>query len=145
MKKMTGGALLAGLVLLGLSGAPAAQADSRNASDIAHVTSTKYLCIYQNDNYGGGRFCVAPRGSGFTTVDLPGKHWQNKSGRVDNAASSMKNATRCKARLRDTRYYGAKEYYVKPGPNSNDADLTKNKNNPRFDNKTSQIVIDCPR
>ncbi|GAA4637370.1 hypothetical protein GCM10023196_090900 [Actinoallomurus vinaceus] len=138
MKKTVTGALVAGLVGLCLSSAPAAHADASNAAGAVHAAAT-YFCIYENGDFGGGQFCATPPTSGFKTIGLPGKRWKNTKRSANNAASSMRNGTRCNVWLDDTPYYGTKKYIAK----AHSVDKTFKNNG--FNDKASQIVFDCPR
>ncbi|MEO3792714.1 peptidase inhibitor family I36 protein [Nonomuraea sp. B10E15] len=129
MRKVVVGSLLAVVAVVGAPGVAAVHADSRSSS------AAGSFCLYEHDNYKGGRAC-------FKTGDrdLRNNRWSGTGRSADNGASSMKNETRYFVYLYSLPglkggWYGARPY-------SSDTDLTKNSGgNPSFDNKASALVF----
>ncbi|MDR8410987.1 peptidase inhibitor family I36 protein [Nonomuraea sp. 3-1Str] len=132
MRKPASVALLASLVLGFLPGASPAQADTEAA--------TKYFCLYEHDDYKGGKWCITEGAYKQQKKDnnLSNNYWQGTSRPVNNGASSMKNDTLCAVWLYDAYSYGEGDTYYAQG-RSVDSDLTNN----GFDNEASSLHMDC--
>ncbi|MEO3887432.1 peptidase inhibitor family I36 protein [Nonomuraea sp. B5E05] len=128
MKKVVIGSLLAAVAVVGAPGVAAVQADSRTSSAAGSI------CLYEHDNYKGGRACFSKSDS-----NLANNRWSSTYRSVYNGASSMRNNTGYRVHLWSGRFYSGTSYTAQPY--SYDADLTKNSGNPSFDNNAESLKI----
>ncbi|MCO1658873.1 hypothetical protein [Pseudonocardia humida] len=132
MRKLSLITLLVPLILICSPGVSAAQSDEAEALSGS-------LCLYEHDDFKGGKWCVAsPAYHGWKTDNnLSNNYWTGTSRAVNNGASSMTNTTLCHAWLHDSYNRGGDVYNAQA--KSRDADLTNN----GMDNKVSSLHIDC--
>ncbi|MGP3936893.1 peptidase inhibitor family I36 protein [Nonomuraea sp. KM88] len=128
MKKVVVGSLLAVVAVVGAPGVAAVHADSRSSSAAGSI------CLYEHDNYKGGRACFSKSDS-----NLANNRWGGTYRSVYNGASSMRNNTGKNVYLYKYRFHTGTSYRAKPY--SSDADLTKNSGNPSFDNTAESLEI----
>ncbi|TDE30107.1 hypothetical protein E1295_41355 [Nonomuraea mesophila] len=126
MKKVVVGSLLAVVAVVGAPGVAAVHADSRSSS------AAGSFCLYEHDNYKGGRACFSK-----SDGDLANNRWAGTYRSVYNGASSMRNNTGKNVYLWSGR--GCSGTYYRAKPYSVDADLTKNSGNPSFDNNAESL------
>jgi hypothetical protein len=129
--------VMVGAAALGFAGMLGA-GPSAAAEETAHMSSPTggAFYVYEHDNFKG-------RLTYFTYTDKPqnlhGKSWAGDKGgnNVNDNISSMKNDTDRPVYLYDNANCTGQYYTAKP--HSEDKDLTKNTNNPSFDNRASCI------
>ena len=124
--------MVAGAVTLGFVGTlgvgPSAVAETVNMASQPGV-----FYVYEHDDFKGGSAAFTSSDS-----DLRNNSWYGQPGRIiDNNISSMKNQTDREIYLYDA--VGCTGEYYLARKKSEDGDLTKNTNNPSFDNRTSCI------
>jgi hypothetical protein len=132
--------VMVGAAALGFSGILVA-GPSAAAAETAHMSSPAgAFYVYEHDDFKGGSAL-------FTATDknLANDSWVGSPGRIiDNNISSMKNQTDRDIYMYDgggsskTNRFGDRYLARK---HSEDKDLTKNTNNPSFDNKASCIMF----
>jgi hypothetical protein len=135
MKKTVTSALLAAITVLSLS-APAAQAATRNTTSAGTAGFGQTFCLFEDSNFHRGHYCIKPpRDDRY--LKLSGKHWAATKRSVNNAATSVRNYTKCDVFLNDDLHYGSKVYWTKP--NSEDATFRNN----GFNDKASYVSFVC--
>jgi hypothetical protein len=133
--------VMVGAAALGFAGILVA-GPSAAAAETAHMSSQAggAFYVYEHDDFKGSSAV-------FTATDknLANNSWAGEPGRIlDNNISSMKNQTDRDIYMYDgggsskTACFG--DRYV-ARKHSEDKDLTKNTNNPSFDNKASCIIF----
>jgi hypothetical protein len=116
---------LSAIALVGLSSA--AQADDSRCP-------TNRFCLFEHDNYGGGRAVFSG-----TDTNLTNNNWAGTTRSVHDGASSMiNNTSRRVALFANVSCTGAS---YNAGPESKDSDLTYNSSGVNFDNKADCVVF----
>lgn len=126
--------VMVGAVVLGFAGMLGVGPSAVAAEAAGMSIQAGALYVFEHDDFKGSSALFTAN-----DTDLRNNSWAGEPGRIlDNNISSMKNQTDRDIFLYDTAVGCAGERYVAK-KHSEDKDLTKNTNNPSFDNRASCI------